>query len=215
ESRATLIPQVETALTALWDAQLVFRQRVVVLGGGLIGLLIARFAQQAGAEDVQLIEAQPSRRELAQRFGIQQVCAPEQVVPSGDADIVFEVSGQPQQLDVAIEHCGMEATVVVVSFYGARTSALQLGSTFHRRRLQLKSSQVSHLPPVLTPRWSHPRRLHSVLQLLNDPSFDALLGVAHPFGSAPDVYAQLDASSTAELCTLFRYDDLDADAAPT
>lgn len=212
--RATLIPQVETALTALWDAQVVFRQRVVVLGGGLIGLLIARFAQQAGAEEVRLVEAQPARRELAQRFGILHVNAPDQVTPGGDADVVFEVSGYPQQVDVAIEHCAQEASVVVVSFYGARVSPIQLGSTFHRRRLQLKSSQVSHVPPALAPRWSHSRRLHSALRLLDDPSFDALLGAAQPFANARDVYAQLDSRPPVELCTLFRYDDLDAGAPP-
>jgi len=212
--RATLIPQVETALTALWDAQVVFRQRVVVLGGGLIGLLIARLAQQAGAAQVHLIEAQPTRRELAQRFGILLVNAPEEVNPKGDADIVFEVSGHPEQVDVAIEHCAQEASILVVSFYGARVSPVQLGSTFHRRRLQLKSSQVSHVPPSLSPRWSHARRLHSVLRLLEDPVFDTLLSAPQPFANASDVYAQLDERPTAEPCTLFRYDELDAGAPP-
>jgi hypothetical protein len=81
-----------------------------------------------------------------------------------------------------------------------------LGAAFHRRRLTLRSSQVSNLPPLLAPRWTRERRFDSVLSLLSDPALDALLEPARPFAQAAELYREIDADPGARLATLFSYE---------
>lgn len=203
--RATLAPKLETAVNVVWDAGLALGDRVVVLGGGVVGLLVASLCKRAGASSVRLVEPSQRRRRTAERLGVGEVRAPDEDTPAGDADLVIESTGNPALLDRAIAHAGQEATVVVASFYGERRSPISLGDAFHRRRLQLKSSQVSHLPPAKSARWSHERRLAFALELLADPVWDALIDPPVPFEEAPAVYARLDADPGAALHTVFAY----------
>jgi threonine dehydrogenase-like Zn-dependent dehydrogenase len=119
--------------------------------------------------------------------------------------VVIAATGDPSEIDRAIAHAGREATVTVASFYGARTSPVALGSAFHRRRLRLRASQVSTIPPELAPRWDHARRFALVCALLEDAALDALLDPPVPFGDAPSVYAALAAEPGARLQTVFQY----------
>ena len=202
-SRAVLAASLETAVTSLWDAGASLGDEVVVLGGGVIGLLIARLATSTGGR-VRLVETSPRRRAVARDLGIAAV-SPDDDHPSGDADVVFEATGDPAVLDRAIAHAGQEATVVVVSFYGARTAAVSLGSEFHRRRLVLKASQVSSIPPGRSRRWSAARRFDLVQTLLADPALDRLIDPPVGFEAAPAAYDRLDRAPGDAMQTVFVY----------
>jgi hypothetical protein len=76
---------------------------------------------------------------------------------------------------------------------------------FHRQRLQLKASQVSHLPPHKTARWDTARRFAQVLRLLQDARLDRLLDPPVPFAEASATYARLDANPGLALHTVFDY----------
>jgi 2-desacetyl-2-hydroxyethyl bacteriochlorophyllide A dehydrogenase len=204
-ARATLAANLETALTVVWDAGIAIGDRVVVIGGGIVGLLSAMLAGVAGAKRVRVIEPSPRRRRAALELGIAEVVAPAQDVPSGDCDVVIEATGDPECLDLAIAHAGLEATVVVASFYGERRSQLSLGTAFHRRRLQLKASQVSRLPPQKTARWDAARRFATVVDLLRNPRLDTLMDPPIPFVEAPAWYARLDADPGSVLHSIFAY----------
>ncbi len=202
-ARAVLAANLETAITCVWDSGLSLGDRVVVLGGGVVGLLVARLASTAGAR-VSLVEPSPTRREAASALGVSSA-APGDDRPCADADVVVEATGDPAALDRAIAHAGNEATVVVASFYGARTAPVALGADFHRRRLRLRSTQVSSIPPERAPRWTHARRFDLVRQCLADPALDALIGATAPFDDAPAVYARLDRSPGDAVQTVFVY----------
>src|SRR6478609_5858004 len=101
-----------------------------------------------------------------------------------EADGVIEASGNPACLDQAIALARDEGLITVASFYGARVAPVALGSAFHRRRLTLRSSQVSRLPPGRAPRWSFERRFWLVCELLKDRALDALLEAPIPFDDA-------------------------------
>jgi threonine dehydrogenase-like Zn-dependent dehydrogenase len=159
----------------------------------------------AGAERIRVIEPSPRRRRAALELGIAEVFAPAQDVPSGDCDVVIEATGDPACLDIAVAHAGLEATVVVASFYGERRSQLSLGTAFHRRRLQLKASQVSRLPPHKTARWDTARRFATVVDLLRNPRLDSLIDPPIPFAEAPAWYARLDADPGSALHSVFAY----------
>jgi 2-desacetyl-2-hydroxyethyl bacteriochlorophyllide A dehydrogenase len=202
-SRAVLAASLETAITSVWDSGASLGDEVVVLGGGVIGLLVARLASAIGGR-VRLVETSARRRAVANGIGIAAV-SPDDDHPRGEADVVFEATGDPATLDRAIAHAGQEATVVVVSFYGARTAAVSLGSDFHRRRLVLKASQVSSIPPTRARRWSPARRFDVVRMLLAETTLDQLIDPPVAFESAPAVYDRLDRAPGDAVQTVFVY----------
>jgi len=190
-ARAVLAASLETAVTCVWDAGASIGDDVVVIGGGVVGLLVAWLARAAGAS-VLVVEPSARRRALALRLGAVAV-APDDDLPSARADVVVEATGDPASLDRAIAHAGREAVIVVASFYGARAAPVALGDAFHRRRLSLRASQVSTIPPSRAPRWTPSRRFEVVRRLLDDPALDALIDPPVPFERAADAYARLDA----------------------
>ncbi|MFD6276359.1 alcohol dehydrogenase catalytic domain-containing protein [Streptomyces sp. NPDC060209] len=93
---------VETISVSLWAGQrgdITIGDRVLITGGGPIGLFALQVARNRGAERVVLVEPQDSRREIAARFGAE-------AVPSLDAveeefDVLMECTGVQ-----AVRHAG-------------------------------------------------------------------------------------------------------------
>ena len=202
--RAVLAANLETALNVVWDAGVALGDEVVVLGGGVVGLLVAHAARLAGAE-VRLVEPSAVRRDAAAALGL--LAAAPEAAGRARADIVVEATGNPATLDRAIELTRDEGLVVVASFYGERIAPLRLGSAFHRRRLTLKASQVSRLPPGRAPGWTFERRFALVARLLSDARLDALLAPAVPFSDAPALYTRLLAAPAEAVQSIFSYAD--------
>jgi 2-desacetyl-2-hydroxyethyl bacteriochlorophyllide A dehydrogenase len=205
--RATLAANLETAVTVIWDAELALGDSVVVVGGGVVGLLCGWLARRAGAARVRIVEPSARRRQAAIAVGIDEAVTPDEDDQRAEEDVVIEATGDPASLDRAISHAARDARVVVASFYGERKSAVALGSSFHRRRIDLKASQVSHIPPRKTARWTPARRFGLVLRLLEDARLDALVDPPVPFDDAPAAYARLSSDPGASLHTAFAYDD--------
>ena len=202
-ARAVLAANLETAINALWDGAAGVGDRIAVVGGGAVGLLVAWLAGRIPGARVQLVDVQPARAELAARLGVG-FALPDEA--EGEADLVIHASGRPAGLRTALGLAGFEATVLELSWYGTQAVELPLGQAFHARRLQLKSSQVGHVAPAQRPRWTHARRLRLALQLLADPALDALVTGASPFEQLPSVLARLAASGSSADTLCHRID---------
>lgn len=202
--RAVLAANLETAVTCVWDAGIGLGDEVVVIGGGIVGLLVVALAGRAGAR-VRLIEPSPRRREVGRALGAVEALSPDEDRPRADADVVVGATGDPREIDRAVAHAGSEATIAIASFYGIRTSPVALGSDFHRRRLTLRATQVSTIPPGRARRWDADRRFELVGSLLDDARLDMLLDAPVSFDEAPAVYARLDEEPGAGLMTVFTY----------
>jgi threonine dehydrogenase-like Zn-dependent dehydrogenase len=200
--RAVLAANMETALNAVWDAAPGPGDRIAVVGGGVVGALVAWLCGQLPGAQVTLADVEPSRAALARSLGVA-FSAPDDA--PGDCDLVVHASGTGEGLSTALRLAGIEATVVEMSWYGRGEVPVQLGGTFHSRRLKLISSQVGQVAPSHRPRWTHRRRLAAALDLLRDARLDALLAPAIEFADLPaKLPAILDASSNM-LCQLVRY----------
>ena len=97
-----LLEPVSIAVRAMDKAELRFGQRVLVSGGGPIGLLITQCLKKAGATELTLSEPIAERRELALRFGAKNVIDPlkENIRDAADRitcgrgfDVVFDCTG--------------------------------------------------------------------------------------------------------------------------
>ena len=202
DRRATLAANMETAVNALWDAAPGPGDCIAVIGAGVIGCLIAALAARLPGAEVELIDIDPGRERIAAALGCR-FATPQ--APRPEADLVIHASGAPEGLVTALAIAGFEATVLEVSWYGARIVPLPLGGAFHSRRLVLRSSQVGTLPATRRLRWTHKRRLTLALSLLRDPVFDLLLSGESEFGALPELMARLAASPAGALCHTLRY----------
>ena len=115
-------------------------------------------------------------------------------------DLVIHASGTPDGAALALELAGFEATVLELSWFGARAVPLALGAAFHAQRLTLKSSQVGNVATAQRARWSRERRLDLALRLLADPALDALVTGEDRFEDLPRVLAQLAAAPGDTIC---------------
>jgi threonine dehydrogenase-like Zn-dependent dehydrogenase len=193
---ATLFPLAETGLQVALDADVGFGDPVVVMGLGPVGIFTGAVLARAGA-DVLGIDPNPFRRDVAKRFGISPHppedarAAVFDAAPTG-ASVVVESSGDPTVLAAALDLLRHEGTAIVASWYGRKEARLPLGAAFHRRRLTIRSSQVSTIPARLAATWDLARRRDAALQLLRQLPVESLATHEFPFERAADAYASID-----------------------
>ncbi len=181
DARATLAANMETALNATWDAEIAPGARVAVIGAGVVGLLVGCLAQDQAGGPVCVVDPDPARRELAVALGL---AAADRA--SGEFDVVFHASGNPDGLVAALEIAAFEARILELSWFGDRLATLPLGGAFHSRRLRLIASQVGHVAPSRRATTTHAQRLAEALDLLADPRYDQLIGPRVPFAALAD-----------------------------
>lgn len=202
-ARAVLAANLETAVNALWDAAPRVGDRIAIVGGGAVGLLVAWLAARLPGAQVQLVDTQVARRTIAEQLHVD-FALPKDARP--EADLVIHASGQSEGLATALNLAAFEATVIELSWYGERPVNVPLGGAFHARRLTLRSSQVGQVATAQRARWDHRRRFELALSLLTDPALDALITDATPFAELPAVLARLSASrADTTLCHRIDY----------
>ncbi|MDX2202137.1 MAG: zinc-binding alcohol dehydrogenase [Hyphomicrobiaceae bacterium] len=199
--RATLTANMETALNALWDSGAGPGDRIVVVGAGIVGLLVAALAARLPGAEVTSVDVNAARRPIAEALGA--AFAPPEAAPR-DADVVFHASASSAGLNTAIRAAGLEGTIVELSWYGDRPVTVDLGDAFHSRRLRLISSQVGQISPSRRPRWDYPRRRVAAVGLLADEALDQLVSEEIAFDKAPEELPRILASSEG-LAPVIRY----------
>lgn len=194
---ATLFPLVETALQISLDAGPVLGEVVVVTGLGAVGLLTALLLRRAGARVVG-VEPRGWRRELATELGVA-ACHPEGVgervaaeTGGAGAPLAVEASGNPEALVASLPLLAHEGTALIASWYGTKPVTLPLGGEFHRRRLTIRSTQVSTIPAGLSGRWTVARRRAAALALTADLPLAALATHEFPVVEAAAAFAAVD-----------------------
>lgn len=200
--RAVLAANMETALNAVWDAAPGPGDRIAVVGGGVLGCLVAFLCGHLPGAEVTLVDINPQRAALAKQLGVK--FATETVAPL-DCDLVFHTSASAAGLTTALRLAGEEATVLELSWYGTQMVGAPLGGAFHSKQLRLQSSQVGHISPTRRPRYSYRRRLGVALELLKDARLDALLAPEISFADLPKQLPQILGQPSGVLCQLIHY----------
>ena len=202
----------ETALGVVHDTPLHLGETALVLGGGVVGLLVARLLKLGGAGAVLVVDPLEKRRELAFAAGADDSFGPQaldgrvaEVTRGRGADVAVETSGSGAALQAAIDAVAAEGTVVVASWYGTKPVTLHLGERFHRGRVKLRSSQVGRLNPGLGPRWDTSRRMETVLALLDRLDPGDLITHRLPFHRAPEAYPLLEERMGEAVQVVFTY----------
>jgi len=215
---AVFLPNMETAVNLIQDGSPALGERVVVLGQGIVGLLLTHLLAQFPLAQLHALDAIPLRRARALQLGVNAVFDPfsaadigvlKQQLTAADnvkgADLVYEVSGAPTALNLAIELSGFASRIVIGSWYGNKTAAIALGGDAHRNRLKMTTSQVSSLAPELSGRWDKARRFELSWQMLRNLRPSQLITHRAPLSDAPALYQRLHQSPAEILQAVFSY----------
>ena len=211
---ATLLPNMETAVSLIMDGSPVIGERAAVLGLGVIGQLTTRLLAEFPLARLVAADGVAGRRAAA-------ACAPEVLTtapetaplraalaagaPEDGADLVYELSGNPAALDLALAVVGHHGRIIVGSWYGTKRAPLDLGGRFHRSHVTIRSSQVSHLDTRWLGRWSKARRLDVAWAALQRLRPVDLLTHRFALEDAVAAYALLDSAPADVLQILFTY----------
>ncbi|WP_406430759.1 zinc-binding dehydrogenase [Streptomyces sp. NBC_01589] len=122
--RAALVEPTAVAVHDVGRAEVAEGEKVVVVGGGPVGILIALVARAAGA-DVRVVELSAHRRLLAEELGLTAWDPADDDVPelvrqwTGDAgaDVAFEVSGAAGGVETAVDVLGVRGRLCLVAIH--------------------------------------------------------------------------------------------------
>jgi NADPH:quinone reductase-like Zn-dependent oxidoreductase len=204
-ARAVLAANAETALNAIWDAgwdsSVMPGERVLILGAGLLGCLIAAFLSRIhGHVDVTDTLSEPGA--LLADFPVNFVSVEDL---AGEYDLVLHTTASASGLQTAIDALAFEGRVIELSWFGDRPVPLMLGGAFHARRLTIRASQVGHVAASRRATTSHRDRLTEALALLADPRLDRLITGEVAFADLPDEIPRLLAPDAPGIATRIRY----------
>ena len=127
--QAAMIEPVSVAVHALSRAGDVRGKRVLVLGAGTIGNLVAQVAQASAARAVMITDVSPYKLNKARQCGIEFVANPHEedlgqalVRNFGPdrADLILECVGAQETISQAIQYARKGTTIVVVGVFGKK-----------------------------------------------------------------------------------------------
>lgn len=199
--RAALAANLETAVNAVWDADIRMGDRALVVGFGAVGSLAARLLAFHPGVELRVADIRRRQRGLAEALGFRV----HDGSPGGTFDVAFEASGEPAGLQFALDQVGFEGRVIVLSWFGTRPASLDLGRGFHSGRKSIIGSQVGAVARSRRPGWDARRRRALVLELLGRPEFDAHITRTIAFEELPSVFRGRRPADPAALSTLVLY----------
>lgn len=217
---AVFLPNMETAVNFVMDGRPVLGEKVLVLGQGIVGLLTNSILAQFPLKNLVTLDLFPLRRRVSQQSGAQisldpnsrdsisQIKALFSDEHSSGADLTYEISGNPEALNTAIELTGYDGRIIIGSWYGSKTVNLKMDESFHRSRIKLISSQVSTIAPGFLGRWTKVRRIQAVWQMIEKIRPSKFISRQLPLTEAPEAYRVLDENPGEAIQIIFTYPDI-------
>ncbi|MEX0964016.1 MAG: zinc-binding alcohol dehydrogenase [Pseudohongiellaceae bacterium] len=215
---AVFLANMETAVNLVQDGNPRLGERVVVLGQGIVGLLVSSILAEFPLTDLYALESIAARRTMSEQTGVHGIFDPESdgdiqalqeklrlEEAGGGADVVFELTGSPAALNLAVDLCAYSGRIVVGSWYGTKSAQINLGERFHRNRISIVSSQVSSIAPELSGRWDKARRFSVALDRIEKCQPTQLISHCVPFEEAAEAYRLLDESPQEATQVIFDY----------
>jgi 2-desacetyl-2-hydroxyethyl bacteriochlorophyllide A dehydrogenase len=215
DETALFLPAMETAVNLLLDGGPLIGEKVVVVGQGIIGLLTTALLSRFPLAALATLDAYPLRREASLGLGAGECFDPQDpdlltrwgrgLGQGGEADLVYELSGNPVGLNTALALARYSGRIVVGSWYGAKRADLDLGAFFHRGRVALISSQVSSIAPQFTGRWHTSRRIDLAWEMLRRVRPAACITQRFALADAASAYTLIDRSPGETIQVIFDY----------
>jgi len=160
---AALLEPLAIALHSIDRSDLKAGQRVLVIGGGPIGLLAAQLARLAGASAVMVSTRSSYKREVALRMGADRVVDP---VNENLAEIVREVT-EGRGIDICIEAAGTTQTIEQgFSLLGKRGRLIVVGTPPINSTITINAFQLFLREAEIRSSFFSPYSFQRAIQLL-------------------------------------------------
>tara|TARA_R110000772_G_scaffold34492_2_gene83602 strand:+ start:1787 stop:2800 length:1014 start_codon:yes stop_codon:yes gene_type:complete len=207
------LANMETAVNLLIDAAPQTNESVAIIGLGVVGQLVNSLLSEYSTKKVFALDKLAYRRKVAEQSQAATGINPDAqdlkgVMPDEGFGLVLELSGNPEALNLAIDICGFAGRIIVGSWYGNKSAALNLGGKFHRNRLKIISSQVSTIHPEHLAEWDKEKRLQKALQSIISLLPEKLITHRFHLNQAPEAYQLLVTEPDSALQVVFTYEDL-------
>jgi threonine dehydrogenase-like Zn-dependent dehydrogenase len=215
---AVFLANMETAVNLAMDGRPLIGERVLILGLGIVGLLLTAVLSRFPLEVVIGIDPCAPRRNAATDLGATDVFSDAEGDPAdrlatvmgisdGDsrADLIYEVTGNPGALNSALGLTGYHTRLVIGSWYGTKSTSIELGGPFHRNRVSIISSQVSTIAPQYSARWTSQRRLQTAWAMLAQCRPSRLISHRFDIRQAQEAYELIAENPQKTLQVVFTY----------
>lgn len=206
-ARGVLAANMETALNAIWDAEISNEASCAVIGAGVVGLSTAHALREVAGLSPVIIDVNPTKEKIASSMGFHFETGTERTDSDSKAeyDLIFHTSASAAGLQSAVELAGFEAKIIEMSWYGEKPVTLSLGGKFHSSRLKIISSQVGTIAPAKRHQFSYSQRMQKAIALLDDPRLDNLLEKPIGFHNLPNHLHDIFNPQSDVLCQLIEY----------
>lgn len=215
----SFLPNMETAVNLVQDAAPILGERVLVLGQGVVGLLVASLLNEFPLETLVTADCYECRRNASREIGADDSFDPELMhkstntdstqysayAQSNKFDLTFELSGHPETLNDALALTTFSGRIVIGSWYGEKKAPIDLGGAFHRSRIKMISSQVSSIAPELSGRWDKARRFDVAWKALERIKPEKWITHRFPIEDAANAYELLDKNPQETIQVVFDY----------
>jgi 2-desacetyl-2-hydroxyethyl bacteriochlorophyllide A dehydrogenase len=211
---AVFTANMETAVNLIMDGRPVIGENVVVFGQGVVGLLTTSLLAMIPIRRLVTIEIHEKRRAMSIGSGAHasldpgklDVSEPTDHLFGGEkADLVYEITGNSEALEKAIQLTGFGGRVIIGSWYGTEKRKVKLSSHFHRHRIKLISSQVSTLAPEFTGSWTKQRRLDITQEMIHRIRPSRLITHRIPVQEANKAYRLLEQKPDETVGVILTY----------
>ena len=144
-TRCLLIPNLETAINAVWDTLPSAGDRILVIGAGIVGLLTAYLINKIPGINLFVVDKDSSKSKITKKLGIKFL---DTIPKKFSARFIYECTGDHRVLNSIRNNITVNSTVCVLSWYGDKKSEIALGENFFSKRAKLIMSQVSKISPT-------------------------------------------------------------------
>lgn len=209
---ACFLPNMETAVNLVQDGAPLLGERVLVLGQGVIGLLTASLLDEFPLHALVTADRYQLRRESSPAGGRRSLDPDSpgfreeaRSLLNGNADLSFELSGNPSALNDALCLTCFSGRIVIGSWYGEKRAEIDLGGAFHRSRIKLISSQVSTIAPELSNRWDKARRFEVAWKAIERTKPEKWITHSFPIEQAHEAYQLLETNPQEAIQVVLHY----------
>ena len=170
--RCLLTANMETAINAMWDTLPSCGDKILIIGGGIVGLLMAYILKTIPGIEILLIDEDNQKSKMAKLFNIK---FSQKIPESYQANIIYECSGNASVISKLSPHIKDEATICILSWYGDNITKVKFGEEFLSKRAKIIFSQVSKVSHNRSKYWENSDRKKLAISLLDDEKLDYLI----------------------------------------